>query len=386
MTVFKGFLLLMKRNLGMLVMYLVIFCGICIAVQMMTKGQGLTHFEEERLDIAVIDRDGGTLAAGLTEYLGERHNLVEVEDDKNRIQEEMFYRNIYYVVTIPQDFEQVCLRERGKLSTTKLPGTTTAFYVDQQINTFLNDVRVLNDSGFTMEEAVQEVKNLQDTETEVTLVDKNGNGGVRAPHAFMFQYMPYMILSVVCYTISFVMIEYRRKDLRRRLLCSAVPAKKQNLQLVLGYAVVGLVIWGICMLIPTVMYQTEFLTDQNLPYYLINALLVTLVAMAMAFVIGVFVKNEEVINGIVNVVGLGMCFTCGVFVSMEMLSKGVRVLAQFLPVYWYEVANGIIADNAVFTKAQEMLLFKSYGIQLLFAVAILSVGLVVSKYKEQEQG
>ena len=384
MTVFKGFLLLMKRNLGMLVMYLFIFCGICIAVQLMTKGEGMTHFEEESLDIAVIDRDGGTLAEGLTEYLGERHNLKEVEDDKDKIQEEMFYRNIYYVVTIPEEFETKCLENGEKIPTTKLPGTTSAFYVDQQINTFLNDVRVLHDSGFTMKEAISEVIEAQDAETEVTLIDKNGHGGQRAPHAFMFQYMPYMLLSVICYTISLIMIEYRKKDLRRRLLCSALSSRKQNLQLVLGYAVVGMAIWVITMLIPVVMYRKEFLTDANLIYYVLNTLFITLVSMAIAFVIGVLVHHEEVINGVVNVVGLGMCFTCGVFVSMDVLSKGVRVVAQFLPVYWYEVANGIIADNAVFTAAQRTELFKSYGIQLLFAVAILSVGLVASKCKERE--
>ena len=384
MTVFKGFLLLMKRNLGMLVMYMCIFCGICIAVQLMTKGEGITHFEEESLNIAVIDRDGGALAKGLSEYLGERHNLKDVEDDKDKIQEEMFYRNIYYVVTIPKNFETKCLEKGEKIPTTKLPGTTSAFYVDQQINTFINDVRVLHDSGFTLEESITKVIDAGETETEVKLIDKNGYGGQRAPHAFMFQYMPYMLLSVICYTISFIMIEYRRKDLRRRLLCSALSSRKQNLQLIFGYAVVGMGIWAVTMLIPTVMYGKEFLTDTNIFYYVVNAFIMTLVSMAISFVIGVLVHHEEVINGIVNVVGLGMCFTCGVFVSMDVLSKGVRVVAQFLPVYWYEVANGIIADNAVFTAAQRMELYKSYGIQLLFAAAIFSVGLVASKCREQE--
>ena len=93
----------------------------------------MNHFEEESLDIAVIDRDGGELARGLTEYLGERHNLVDIEDNEDVIQESLFYRNIYYLVTIPEDFEEKCLTECEKIKTTKIPGASTTFYVDQQI-------------------------------------------------------------------------------------------------------------------------------------------------------------------------------------------------------------------------------------------------------------
>lgn len=81
---------------------------------------------------------------------------------------------------------------------------------------------------------------------------------------------------------------------------------------------------------------------------------------------------------------MGMSFTCGVFVSMSVLGKGVRAFAHFLPVYWYEIVNEIIGSNAEFTVAQKTTIFQGIGIQLLFAAAILSAGLAVSKYKEQE--
>lgn len=384
MTVFKGFMLMVKRNLGMLIMYMVIFVSICIMVQVMTKGKGMTHFEEERLDITVIDRDGGELAKGLTDYLGERHNLVDVEDDKTAIQENLFYRNIYYVVTIPEDFEKVCLENDGTLKTTKLPGTASAFYVDQQINTFLNSVKVLKGSGFSIKEAISSAVDAGETKSEVTLIDKNGHGGTVMPHAFLFQYLPYIVLSVLCYTIGTLMISFRKKDVRRRMLCSAVSGRRQNAQLVLGYIVLGIGFWLICLLLPITMYGRDFLTDPNLLYYLANSFLVMLVSLAIAFVVGVLVQKDEVLNGVINVISLGMCFTCGVFVSLDVLEKGVRTFSQFLPIYWYENVNNVISANMDFTKAQQMLIFKGMGIQLLFAAAILCVGLVISKTKEQE--
>ena len=87
----------------------------------------------------------------------------------------------------------------------------------------------------------------------------------------------------------------------------------------------------------------------------------------------------------VNVLSLGMSFLCGVFVPVSLLSEGVRSVSRFLPVYWYEQVVKIIADNAVFSTEQFQKIWQCIGIQLLFAAAILSVGLVISKYKQQEQ-
>ena len=384
MTVFKGFMRIAKRNASMLMMYMAIFITVCIMVQAMTKGKGMTDFKEESLNIAVIDRDGGTLARGLTEYLGEKHNLVDIEDDKDVIQEELFYRNVYYVVTIPGNFEEVCLKGGEKLDTIKVPGTNSAFYIDQHIDTFLNDVRIYEKGGFTLQEAIEQVKADGGNGTEVTLIDKNGHGGTLAPHAYMFQYMPYVILSVICYVAGFIMIVFRKKDIRRRMLCSAVSSRKQNLQLMSGMLALGIGIWLICILLPVIMYGKEFLKDANLIYYLVNAFLIMLVALAIAFVIGVLVEKEEVINGVVNVVALGMCFLCGAFVSLDVLGKGVRTLSRFLPLYWYEKTNNIIAANASFTASQQSEVLRGFGIQFLFAAAIFGAAMMASKYKEQE--
>ena len=384
MTVFKGFMTLVKRNIFTFFLYLAIFMTICIMIQVLISGEGTVKFEEESLEIAVIDRDGGELARGLASYLGGKHHLTDIADDKKTIQENLFYRNIYYVVTIPENFEEKCLEGDEKLKTTKIPGASTAFYVDQQIDTFLNDVRVLKAAGFSTEEAIAEVGRIGEISTDVTLIDKNGHGGQMAPHAFLFQYLPYMILSVLCYIIGFVMVAYRKKDVRRRMLCSAVSLRSQNVQLVAAYLVIGAVLWIICMCMPLALYGKEFLQDGNLIYYLLNSFVLTLVSLAISFLIGVLVEKEEVINGVVNVISLGMSFTCGVFVSMSVLGKGVRAFAHFLPVYWYEIVNEIIGSNAEFTVAQKTTIFQGIGIQLLFAAAILSAGLAVSKYKEQE--
>ena len=381
MTVFKGFLIITKRNIHMVFLYIAIFLGIAVAAQKITDDNG-SGYEQVRLNIAVIDHDNGKLARGLADYLGQYHTLTELPDDPSVIQDRMFYREVYYVVTIPEDFEARCLHGEEQLPVTKVPGSNSGFYVDQQINTFLNDVRIMADSGFSLSDAIANVIGHTSDNAGVTLLDKNGFGGRQPLHAFMFQFIPYILISILCYCLSSIMIAFHNPDVKRRMLCSAVPARSQNLQLVLGYIVIGLAVWGICSVMPVLLYQKTFLKDPNMPYYLLNSFLMTLVALSLAFLIGTLIKREELVSAVVNVVSLGMSFLCGVFVDLDIISKGVRTFAQFLPVYWYETANNLLANNSSLSRSQAISLYTDYGLQLLFAAAILGVALVILRSRQ----
>ena len=111
---------------------------------------------------------------------------------------------------------------------------------------------------------------------------------------------------------------------------------------------------------------------------MLNSLTLLLVGLALSFLLGTFITKEDILTALVNVVTLGMSFLCGVFVPLDIMGKGVKTVAHFLPVYWYEISN-----TAVLTQAQRQLLYRNYGIQLLFAAAIFCIALVVSKRMRQ---
>ncbi len=381
MTVFRCFLKMVKRNSRMVILYFSIFLTISVCMQLATGGKGMDGFEQESLDLAVIDRDGSVLARELTEYLGRHHHLVALSDDEDAICEALFYRNVVYVVIIPAGYGEGI---EDKIQTIKIPGTNSAYYVDQQIGQFLGWVNVLETAGYDGQEIYERAAEADELKTEVGLMDKNGHGGVQAPYAFMFQYMPYIILSIICYVIGSIMIGFRDKEVRRRMECSAMPPRQQNSQLVLGYLVLGAGVWLVCILMPVFLYGKELLTDPDMPLYMANVLAVTLVSLAISFTVGTLVRKEVVLSAVVNVIALGMSFVCGVFVSMEVLNRGVRAAAQFLPFYWYESVNQILAMNTGFTRAQERGILEGLGIQGLFAAAILCVGLVLDRYMAEK--
>ena len=59
MTVFKGYLRIVRANLGQLLMYVGIFLAICVAISRSNPGGTPESFTQKKLHAAVIARDGG---------------------------------------------------------------------------------------------------------------------------------------------------------------------------------------------------------------------------------------------------------------------------------------------------------------------------------------
>ena len=73
---------------------------------------------------------------------------------------------------------------------------------------------------------------------------------------------------------------------------------------------------------------------------------------------------------------------------IEYISDGVIKVAEFLPVYWYIKANRCISEmfeSGIGSNMGELM--ECIGIQLLFFLAIVSVGMVIRKrYTRQVTG
>ena len=110
MTVFKGYMKIIGQNRMLILLYVAIFFG-CTLLFQSTAGKSETSYQAEKLNIGIVDEDGGSLAESLTEYLGNLHHLIPVENDVSEIQEKLYYREVYYVVRIPENFMRNVSRE-----------------------------------------------------------------------------------------------------------------------------------------------------------------------------------------------------------------------------------------------------------------------------------
>lgn len=114
---------------------------------------------------------------------------------------------------------------------------------------------------------------------------------------------------------------------------------------------------------------------------MINALILTICATTLAFLIGNLVRNKEAINGIVNVIALGSSFLCGAFVPMEWLPDFVLNIAHLLPTYYYISTNEILKTLEEFKMETVKPILINMGMMLGFAIVFIILANRVSKRK-----
>ena len=388
MTVFKGYLRIVRANLGQLLMYVGIFLAICVAIQRSNPDGVTGGFTQKKLNVAVIDRDGGSLGALLEHYMEQEHDRIQIADDPQVLQEELYYRNVEYILIIPKGAQERVLAGEtdGVVQCVTAPGSTAGYYVDAQIGQLLGHVHLLLAGGFSIEEACEQADALSQEKGTVNLVDLNGNGGVRTGYNFFYSYLPYALFGSIIMTLGIVIMEFKKKEIRRRMQSSPVPFVRQNLAATAALLVVCTGIWIFYLLLQAVLYQGGIFRSGHALIYMLNSFACMLVALSLGYFTGMISQNAVALNGINNVLSLGLCFLGGVFVPLEMLGNGIVSIAQFLPTYWYSRINGILRDYGEPSSELWRIIWTGLLIQLVFALACSGVTLMLRREQLQERG
>lgn len=376
MAVFKAYMKIARKNIWMILLYLGIFFCVTILFQRFVP-EGAEGYTAESVPVGIVDEDGGEAAESLINYIGRTNETILLEDDRESLQEDLFYRNVGYIVRIPEGFMEKCILGEEKIEAVTVPGTYAGYYVDQQVNSYMVYARSYAAAGFTETEIASAMAHRD--KAEVTLVDFSGNAGQVPAYTFYYRYLPYLLLSVLGYVMGYILMGFRRGSLPQRMRASAVPERRQSVEGLAASLVIALALWGVSAAVSVVMYRQDIFESGKLIWYLLNSLVMMLTALSLAYLVGTLVKSSNALSGIVNIISLGMCFVCGVFVEISYLSAEVRKAAQFLPVYWYETVNTLLTDHGTVAGSTRTAVLSGIGIQIVFAIAFVCVTLAVAK-------
>ena len=381
MTVFKCYMKILKQNLGLVFLYLGIFFSVSIVLQMAAgKGED-SLYQTTSIDLGVVNLDDSLLSSGFVDYLSQIHHVTIMENDPETLQENLFYRNVEYIIQIPADFYKTCIQNGESLKVTKVPGSYSSYYVDQQISSYLDTLRTYLAAGFSQEEAITALKS--QVHEPVTRLSSNSVSTDKSPLVYYFRYIPYLFLGALCYTMGYILMAFKKGDIQKRMAASAISSRRQTLEGLLAMGMIGTGLWFLGILGAVLMYRKSFLDSRMLPYYLLNTLLMQIVALSLSYLIGMFINNSDLLSGAANIVSLSMCFLCGVFVPMDVMDKSVLKVSQFLPVYWYEQVNEILSSHISLTSQLQEKVWMGMGIELLFAVVFVFLIMVVSKHRRE---
>lgn len=386
MQVFKLYFKVLRANIGPMIMYVGIFMGVlfgAILPQVM-KNETVENYTAAKCDFAVFDYDDSELSKGLVKYLESVHKLEEIKNDaKETIQDELYARNVDCVLKITDGFGKNFTdgKSAEHIEVFAIPNTLTANLFEQTVNSYLAVVNTYIQAGYTDAEACEKASEAVNASVEVGFASENDGKPLGVMYYF-FVYLEWIFIAMCVTGISGTLLALDKKTVRDRITCSAYKFVRMNGEIVLGVVITGVAICTIFVAGATVAYPQEMFTSKA-GLYIANTVCMMAVALAITFLVSKLTNKPQAISLMANVISLGMAFLCGVFVPMELLSDTVNKIAHFLPAYWYVKALQTIE----YFQASDMgTVFSYMGVQILFAVAILCVGLIVARRQRVGRG
>lgn len=372
----------MRATKQTLIINFIVFFSISIVFSTVAPSSDVRMFEPSRVPLAVINRDQGDLALGLEAYLGRIGKIVELPDEREALQDALFYRRVEYIAVIPAGFsEQFMAGEEALIQKVIVPNSTSSYYMDMHIDKFLNTAKM--HSTFGGEKFQKQLASLTSAdltpETEVTIETFGAAADPDPDYAYYFRYCAYALLALIISGISAVMLSFNQPDLYLRNLCSPQPKRRRNLELLAGHAVFALACWALLMLGGLLLHGQRLLNTGLFGLYALNTLIFSLVCVSIAFVVGDTVKTYNALAGSVQVIALGMNFLGGVFVPQSLMSKPVLAVAKFLPSFWFVKNNDLITELGLLSKEALRPIYGNLLIQLGFAVAITATAFLFRK-------
>ena len=376
MQVFKTFLKVLRKHMFSAVIYVVLFLAVGVAMTVMDDTK--KNFEQTKLALCVFDEDNSPESRALCELLGQKHDLVTLENDKDTILDALYYVRVDYVLTIRSGYAEKLAAGKtdGLFESRHLHESYSTVYTEQLLNEYVGTVRAYIAGGDTPAEAAAHAGKTFEQETKVTTADFEPAHSSEVPEsaALYFHYLPYLIFSVMMNVLCPVLLVMNRKDLRSRTDCSGIRPLRCTLEIFAGAVIFVIGIWLLFVLSSIPVSGCFF--RGRLWLAVLNSFVFTLFSAVFAMLIADFAPSANIINIIAQIVSLGMCFLCGVFVGQEMLGDGVLTAARFLPAYWYIRVNRMLEGNEVYDA---QLAVKALLIEAGFAAVLAIVTVLVRR-------
>ncbi len=380
MTVFKTFLKVLNKNRTIIILYtvmLLIFGGF----NMQTSDTSM-NFVASKPDILIINEDVEEgITKNLIEYIEKNSNKKEIEDGSEAIDDALFYRDLNYIIYIPQNYRQDFLNGNNPQIEIKSTGDYQSSLSEMMLSRYIEVANTYNEIYDNEEEIIEKINETLSKEADIEITSKlDTNTLSRA--TFYYNFASYSILAAGIYVICMILSSFKSEKIKKRTVISSINYSKYNMQLLLSNGLFAIVLWIFYVLISFILLGDIMFTLYGV-LYIVNSFVFTMCALTIAFLIGNLINNKDAINGIVNVVALGSSFLCGAFVPMQWLPDIVLKIAHILPTYYYIYNNEKIATLETINIEMLKPIITNIAIMILFIIAFIILTNIVSKKKRK---
>lgn len=374
MIVFKNYFNIVKRHLGIIIMFSAISIGVSVINTSYTSTEDYASVDPK---IAVINYDDSALSDNFVEYIKERAEIVEVEDDEKAIQDTLYLNKADSILIIPDNFGTNILIGNNPRLKIKKSTQNVSEYTELLVNRYFKIAENYSKVGMSENEIINNIEKDIQKEIEVKVSSKNQSDMERL--AVYYSFENYAFLSIFIFIIGTIMCIFNKETIRKRNNISKLNPKSISNQLFLGHMTLTLSIWLVFILISVILYRDLMFTTNGL-LLMLNSLCFALTATSLAYLIGCLIKKENVISGIQNVISLGLSFISGCFVPIELLDKNIINFSKIFPSYWFIQGNYDITKLSTFNYENIKPVIQNCGIVLLFGIIYFMIArMIVSR-------
>ena len=378
MIVFKTYTKVLKACFASIIMYTVIL--IAFGGLNMKTSDTSTNFVSSKPDVLIINNDEEKgITKSLIKYFEKNSNIKDIQKSEDKINDALFYRDVNYVIYIPENFREDILNNKKPEIKIKSTEDYNASLAEILLNRYLEVLNIYNDEIDSEKELIEKIEETLSKNTKVEITSKVDNESL-SKVAVYYNFANYSLLAGCVYVICLILSSFKDEKIRKRTTISSMDYKKYNRYLLLSNSIFAIVLWLFYVLLSFILLGKIMFTINGL-IYILNSLVFTICALSIAFLIGNVVTNKNAISGLINVIALGSSFLCGAFVPMSMLPDIVLKIAHVLPSYYY-IKNNEILTNLEITNIEVLKpIFINMLIVLIFTIIFIIITNIVSKNK-----
>lgn len=380
MTVFKTFLKILNKNKFIIILYTVFLIGFG-GFNMQTSDNS-TNFVASKPDIMIVNYDEEKgITKDLIKYITDNSNIIELNNNEEAINDGLFYRDVNYVIYIPENYSEDFMDGKNPEINIKSTGDYQSSFAEMLLSRYIKVANIYQKSIKNEDELTSKINETLSKQSEVEITSKLDTDSL-AKATFYYNFASYSILACLVYVICLILSSFKDIKIQKRTIISSTNYRKLNRQLLLSNSLFSIILWGVYVALSFVLIGDVMFSNQGI-IYLINSFIFTMCATTIALFIGNLVSNKNAINGIVNVIALGSSFLCGAFVPMEWLPDGVLKIAHILPSYYYISSNESLKTLEVFNLETMQPIITNMIVILGFSIIFIILTNIVSKRKQK---
>ena len=381
MTVFKGFLQVLLRNIAFVILFTSIMVVMGLTV-FQTNPSSSGDFTASKPTVLVINRGNETaLTKSFNSYLAGQTKKADIGSSEREIDDALYYETLSYVVYLPRDFTETILRGEKPVVDIKTRASSESASAEVLVSRFLRLATGYGQYLTNEDELVTAVNSSLKLDSKATLtshLDQKALHNVTA----LYNFGSYTLLAGGAYVITMILAAFSVVNIRKRTLVSPARPIRIDLSLIAGCALIVAFLVALNVLLVRLLLPGIADTGRQ-GLYALNIAAFGLPVLAIGFFIAKITNNKEALSAIVNVVALASAFLCGAFIPRNLMPDAVAAIGRALPSFYYIDNNNALAEMASFSGASASQFWVNIGVQVGYALALWLAAMVITRLRRR---